>query len=231
MRAMQSPIPINAPDLLRRIPLFSGLEAADLREMLASCQSTRVATGTQIFSPDDKADRFYVILAGRVKIYQLSPKGDEQILHLYGPGNTFGEAAMWATTNYPAHAETLARTTLLAVTRAALHELAARKPDMALAMLAGMSRKLQEFTLLIEQLSLKEVPARLAGVLLSLLREARGETVRLQQTKRELASQIGTTAETLSRALAKLKKSGLIEVRASEITILDRKALAELAES
>lgn len=185
----------------------------------------------QIFSPEETADRFYVILSGRVKIYQLSPKGDEQILHLYGPGNTFGEAAMWAGTHYPAHAQTLAASTLLAVTRTALHELAARRPDMALAMIAGMSRKLQEFNRLIEQLSLKEVPARLAGVLLKLHRESGTGTIRLRQTKRELASQIGTTAETLSRTLAKLKNGGLIEVRGPEITILDSKGLGDLAES
>ena len=231
MRCMQDRIPVNAQDLLRRIPLFSGLEGPDLHELLASCQAIRMAAGSQVFSPDDDADRFYVILSGKVKIYQLSPKGDEQILHLYGPGNTFGEAAMWAGTTYPAHAETLAKTTLLAVTRTALQELTARKPEMALAMIAGMSRKLQEFTRLIEQLSLKEVPARLAGVLLNLLDDTRGDTILLHQTKRELASQIGTIPETLSRALARLKKDRLIDVRGPEITILDRNRLAKLAES
>jgi CRP/FNR family transcriptional regulator len=228
---MQERIPVNALDLLRRVPLFSGLEGPALHDLLGSCHAMRMAAGSQVFSPEDDADRFFVILAGKVKVYQLSQKGDEQILHLYGPGNTFGEAAMWASSRYPAHAETLAKTTLLAVRRSTLQELAARKPEMALAMIAGMSRKLQEFTRLIEQLSLKEVPARLAGVLLDLLDDARGDAIVLRQTKRELASQIGTIPETLSRAFARLKKDRLIDVRGPEITILDREALAELAES
>ena len=98
-------------------------------------------------------------------------------------------------------------------------------------MLAGMSAKLREFNQLIEQLSLKEVPARLADILLRLPAKPGTDTVVLKQTKRELAAQIGTVPETLSRAFRKLTDQGLIEVKASKITILDSKRLADLAES
>ena len=138
---------------------------------------------------------------------------------------------MWAGIRYPAHAEALVDSTLLVVTRSLLKDLIARSAEMAMDMLAGMSAKLWEFNQLIEQLSLKEVPARLASMLLEMPAKAGTNTIVLKQTKRELAAQIGTIAETLSRALKKLKAAGLIEVDGPEITILDPDGLADLAET
>ena len=170
------------------------------------------------------------MLSGRVKIYKLSARGDQQILHLYERGDTFGEAAMWADVNFPAFAELTEDSRLLVVPCDTLREAIVGNADLALGMMAGLSAKLREFARLIEQLSLKEVPARLAGVLLRMTAEAGSNRVRLRQTKRELAAQIGTVAETLSRAMAKLKALGLIEVEASQITILDNDGLRDLAE-
>ena len=215
---------------MRRVPLLSHLDDDEVRELLDACVTTHLPAGSQVFSPLEQADSFYVILQGRAKVYKLSPRGDEQILHLYGPGNTFGEAAMWAGIHYPAHAEVLEDTTLLIIKRSILKQLIASNPEMAMAMLAGMSAKLREFNQLIEQLSLREVPARLANVLLELPAKPGTDTVVLKQSKRQLAAQIGTIAETLSRALKKLSASGLIEVNGPEITILDPDGLAELAD-
>ena len=221
----------NAIGALKAVPMFSGLDEAVLRDLLNNCRELAFHAGELILLPAQKAERSFVILSGKVKIFQLSAKGDEQILHLYGPGETFGEAAMWAGVNYPAHAEAVTDARLLAISRQTLRTIIARNPDVAMGMLAGMSVKLQEFTVLVERLSLKEVPARLAAVLLGLSRQAGSPTFRLPQTKRQLAAQIGTVAETLSRALAKLKKDGLIEVRGSRITILQAEGLGNLAQS
>jgi CRP/FNR family transcriptional regulator len=215
---------------MRTVPLLSHLSDDEIRALLDVCLTEHLPAGSQVFSPHQPAESFYVILQGRAKVYKLSPKGDEQILHLYGPGNTFGEAAMWAGIHYPAHAEILADATLLVVRRSILKQLITRNPEIAMAMMAGMSAKLREFNQLIEQLSLREVPARLANVLLELPAEPGTDTVVLKQTKRELAGQIGTIPETLSRALKKLSDSGLIQVNGPEITILDPDGLAELAD-
>lgn len=217
-------------DAVRAVPLLSHLGDDEVRKLLDACLTEHLPAGSQVFSPLQQADSFYVILHGRAKVYKLSPRGDEQILHLYGPGNTFGEAAMWAQIKYPAHADVLEDTTLLVIKRSVLGQLIADDPEMAMAMLAGMSAKLREFNQLIEQLSLRDVPARLANVLLELPAKPGTDTVVLKQSKRELAAQIGTIAETLSRALKKLSASGLIEVNGPEITILDPDGLAELAD-
>ena len=215
---------------VRRVPLFSALDEMELQELLRICPARNFPSGSQVLNPSQQAESFYVILTGKVKLYKLSAKGDEQILHMYGPGDTFGEAAMWGGIRYPAHAEVLADSSLLVVSRSALKDLIDRNTELGLAMLGGMSAKLREFNQLIEQLSLKEVPARLGNILLDLPAKPGTNTVVLKQTKRELAAQIGTIPETLSRALKKLNTMGLIEVNGSEITILDPEGLGDLAE-
>ena len=212
------------------VPLFSALGDEEVRQLLDACPARHMLAGSQVFSSYQQADSFYVILAGRVKVYKISPKGDEQILHLYGPGNTFGEAAMWSGVRYPASAETLADSTLMVVGRGALKAIIGNNSELALAMFAGMSAKLREFNQLIEQLSLKDVPSRLAGVLLELPAKPGTDTIVLKQTKREIAARIGTVAETLSRALKKLQSAGIIEVNGPEITILNIDALCRIAE-
>ncbi|MCD4824404.1 MAG: Crp/Fnr family transcriptional regulator [Phycisphaerae bacterium] len=174
---------------MREMPLFSAMDDSGLERLLGACPTRIFPAGSRVLSPLEWAENFYIILAGKVKIYQLSPKGDEQILHLYGPGHTFGEAAMWAGIRYPAYAEVLTETILLSITRKTLKNLIEGNAELAMAMLAGMSSKLREFNLLIEKLALKEVPARLAGVLLELSEQTGGNTIRLKQTKRELAAQ------------------------------------------
>ncbi len=222
-----------SPELLaavREAPMFSELDDAAMHRVIDAGRVTTLPAERFVFRADQSADRFYAVAAGRVKIFKLSMRGDEQILHLYGPGETFGEAAMWAGRTYPAHAAVVEDATLLSVTRDALLRLLTNGPDLAMGMLAGMSRKLHEFASLIEQLSLKEVPARLATVLLDLAERQGSDVVRLPQTKRQLAAQIGTVAETLSRALGRLREAGAIEVRGSNIRLLDADALRHIAE-
>lgn len=218
-------------EAVRAVPMFSALDDKAMADLLSRCRTTSSRAGEMIFLAGQKAESFYVILSGKVEIFRLSARGDRQILHLFGPGQTFGEAGMWVGGDWPAHAEAVVDSKLLIVRRDALQKAFSRNAELALAMLAGMSAKLREFAELIEQLSLKDVPTRLAAALLAMAREAGGgDRVVLRQTKRQLAGQIGAAAETLSRALAKLKAAGLIEVRGSQIVIRDRAGLKALAE-
>jgi len=217
-------------DLIKAAPMFSALSDQAVGDLLESCEIRDYRAGARVFGPSQKADRFFLVLAGQVKIFKLSAKGDEQILHLYGPGETFGEAAMWGRGNYPAWADVTSDATLLAVTLQVLRRSIRDNAELAMGMLAGLSAKLREFNQLIEQLSLKEVPARLAGLLLVESRRAGSWKFRLRQTKRQLAAQLGTIPETLSRALGKMKAAGLIDVSGSKITLLKIDALEELAD-
>lgn len=215
--------------IIRRAPVFSQIDQPTLLTFLEQCQIVPLKAQSYVFRPSQQADKFFLVLQGQVKIYKLSAGGDEQLLHRYGPGETFGEAAMWAKVPFPAHAQAVDEVRLLVVSRAALARALARNAELAMGMLAGLSAKLREFNQLIEQLSLKDVPARLALVLLKEGARRQNKPFRLGRTKRELASEIGTVPETLSRALAKMRDQGVIRVKGAEITILDLEALEELA--
>jgi len=227
---MSGELPDDIYGTLHEVPLLSELTEEEIAALVDRCPARTVAAGEQILSPSKQADCFYTILSGRVRIFKLSPKGDQQVLHVYGPGDTFGEAAMWKGIRFPAHAEATEDSCIMSVDRSVLRKMIDENTDLAMGMLAGMSSKLHEFNRLIEQISLREVPARLAAVLLEMPTGPGTNTVVLKETKRELAARIGTVAETLSRALAKLKTAGLIEVDGAEITILDPDGLEAMLE-
>lgn len=215
--------------LLREVPLFAALSDTEIDHLIDHCPARTFPAGGRIVSPSMAADRFYIILAGSVCLYKLSSKGDRQILHLYGPGDTFGEAAMWAGINYPAFADAVDDAAVMSVGRGLLKKMVAENENLAMKMMAGMASKLREFNRLIEQLSLKEVPSRLAEILLEMPAGSDGGTILLDQSKKQLAERIGTIPETLSRALAKLREAGLIAIDGRKITVLDADGLENMA--
>jgi len=210
--------------------LVSGLDAGRMKRVLSLGRVVRFASGATIFAADAEADALYVILVGRVKVYKVSIPGEDQILHLYGPAESFGTGAVLAGGRYPAWAQAVEPVQVLRFSREAIRRALAFNPDLALGMMAGLSSKLQEFAALIEQLSLKDVPGRLAAVLLDAAQEADAATFTLRQMRRQLAAQIGTVPKTLSRALAKLTAAGLIRVKGRRVTVRDARGLRTLTE-
>jgi CRP/FNR family transcriptional regulator, dissimilatory nitrate respiration regulator len=215
---------------LAALPLFRGLtpEQYDQLAMIVTIQ--QFERGQTIFSEGDAGTGFFVVHAGRVKIFKLSMDGKEQILHVFGPGEPFAEVAVFLGAPFPAHAMALEKSTCFFFPRAAFAELLTGNPSLAMNMLASLSMRLRHFAHMIEDLSLKEVPGRLAAHLLFLSGQQNGsDRLRLQITKAQLASLLGTIPETLSRILAKMQKQGIIAADGAEITITDRGRLEELA--
>ena len=207
---------------------FKGL-GPDLIDQLASiAASKRYQAGEIIFHQGDPGLGFHLIHQGRVKIFKSAPDGKEQILHLFGPGEPFGEVAIFLGRGYPAEAQALEESQTIFFPREALRRLIAANPDLALGLLAVLSLRLVHFSSLLESVTLKEVPARLAAFLLD---SAQGEgRVELTVTKGQLASLLGATPETISRALGRLKTRELISEEKPFITILDQDRLRDLAE-
>lgn len=211
--------------------LFSGLPETDLDALLAIAVEKTVAPGELIFSEGDPGDGFYVTLEGMIKIYKLSTEGKEQILHMFGPGEPFGEVPVFSGQAFPANAESIKKSRVLFFPRRAFRDLIAQNPSVAMNMLAVLSRRLRNFTVQVENLSLKEVPARLAGYFLLQSEEhGHADEITLNITKGHLASFLGTIPETLSRMLRKMSEQGLIAVEGRKIKILDRPGLEDLAE-
>jgi len=218
--------------LLSEIPLFRGLKDNQMDQIRQIAKDRFYDRGKAIFFEGDPGNGFYAVLEGRVKIYKVSLDGKEQILHICGPGNPFGEVPVFSGENFPANAQTLLKSHLLFFPRDAFIELISRNPSLAMNMLAFLSMRLRQFTIQIENLSLKEVPGRLASYLVFLMAEQDSEEkVSLAISKGQLASLLGTIPETLSRILSKMSGSGLIQVSGREIVITDRPGLEDLAET
>ncbi|MCE5336188.1 MAG: Crp/Fnr family transcriptional regulator [Desulfobacteraceae bacterium] len=210
--------------------LFQGLPSKQLEELARISLDQRFDKGQSLFSEGGKAKGFYLLLSGRMKIYKLSLEGKEQILHIFGSGEIFGEVPVFAGGNYPASAEAIESSRVLFFPRGDFVRLIEREPSIALNMLAILSQRLRRFTHLIEDLSLKEVPARLAAYLIYLGgRSADSENLELDITKAQLAGLLGTIPETLSRILAKMAQQQILAVEGRRITVLDRTALESLA--
>ncbi|MCD6297005.1 MAG: Crp/Fnr family transcriptional regulator [Deltaproteobacteria bacterium] len=218
-------------DTISRVPSFSGLPESQLEELRDIAVDRHFNKGEIIFSDGEKGNGFFVVINGLVKIFKVSSEGKEQIFHIYGPGEPFGQVAVYAGLSYPASSQAISNCHVLFFPRAAFVDLITRIPSLAMNMLAVLSRRLREFTVQVENLSLKEVPGRLAAYLLYLAdEEGKEEAVTLSISKGQLASLLGTIPETLSRIFARMTELNLIEMDGRNIKLLNLNGLEELAE-
>jgi len=216
-------------ETLKDCRMFANLPESDLESLCALAHFQTKERGSLLFSAGEIAEGFFVIASGRVKIYKLSVDGKERILHIVHSGDAFAEAAIFGDGLYPAFAETLSPVELVFLPGREFLDLLHNRSGIAIKMIAGLSQFLRQFAHQIEELTFKDVPARLAGYLLNLKVESDG-SYQLPVSKSQLASNLGTVSETLSRSLRKLVDEELIRVEGRKIEILNRELLEDLAE-
>lgn len=222
----------NIIAIMSETPLFGGLSGEQLAKIKRIAVTKSYDRGQPIFWEGDQGNGFYIVVKGKVKVYKVSPEGKEQILHIYGPGQPFGEVPVFTGDHFPASAQAVVKSRLLYFPRQGFIDLISSNPSLAMNMLAVLSMRLRQFTVQVENLSLKEVPGRLATYLIYLSQEQEGATaVNLPLSKGQLASLLGTIPETLSRIFNKMSAQGLIEVQGSQIHLLQLEGLEELAVS
>ncbi len=169
---------------------------------------------------------------GKIKVFKLSFEGKEQILHIYGPGNAFGEVPVFEGKNFPASSMALEKSSIIFLPRNKFIDIITQTPGLGMNLLADLSRRLRAFTVQIENLSLKEVPARIAAYIITLAKEQENRNqVTLPISKAQLANLIGTTPETVSRMLKKMMEQPYIKVDTKTIFIEDYEGLIELSDS
>jgi CRP-like cAMP-binding protein len=220
--------------LVRRIPLFQRLSDRALGSLLAEAVVRTVPRGATLFLQDEPANRFYVLLDGWVKLYRLTAEGAEAIVNIVAPGETFAEAAMFASARFPVCAEVVADARVLSLTAPAFARSLAADPDIAFAMLGALSLRLRHLVQQIEQLQVKSAPQRVADFLLRLCPPASEEarvpdgaapaTVTLPFNKALIARRLGMQPETFSRALGRLRPLG-VERHGATVVIRDPAAL------
>jgi CRP/FNR family transcriptional regulator, dissimilatory nitrate respiration regulator len=216
--------------LVDNVPLFRGLPSEQLGELARIATSRSAKRGELIFSEGEEANGFYVVVRGRVKVYKLSPEGKEQALHIMEYPEPFGEVPVFAGGRFPANAQAIEETLLLFFPRSAFVQLVRSDPSLAMNLLALLSTRLRQFAGLVESLSLKEVPGRLASYLVYLSeRSGGGQVLELDIPKALLANLLGTIPETLSRILARMTAEGLLDVEGRRITLRDRDRLRDIS--
>ena len=217
-------------EFLSNIKLWRGLPAEQIEQLARIAIAQTYSKGEIIFQAGDEGSGFFIIVSGRVKVYKTSPEGKEQILHLFVAGDHFAEVPAFDGQNFPASAMALETSELLFFPRTSFLNLLQEQPSLAIKILGVFARHLRIMAQLVEDLSLKEVPGRVATYLLYLSdRNNKSDTVELDMTKSQLAALLGTIPETLSRVFAKLSADQLIAIDGSKINLLDRKRLIGLA--
>lgn len=201
-----------------------------LLESLASIAIERKAlAGEILFLQHQEAAGFYLICTGSLKIYRIGSDGREQVIHIFSEGEIAGEVPVFQGTAYPACATAMSDCELIYFSRSSFIALGKQQPEIFLNMLAILSQRLRQFVELIDDLSLKDVTARLAKFLMRNCANDTSKIVELDLTKGALASRLGTIPATLSRTFKKLQDSAAIKVYGSKIEILDCGLLESIA--
>ncbi len=213
---------------LARTILFKDLASSYLEALSRITYPKRFQKGEFIFHEGEEARGFYLVYEGQVKVFKQAPSGKEQIIHILGPGEPFGEVAVFAGVDYPANASALTDCVLFYLPRKEFVNLIREEPALAMNMLAVLSLRLRQFVSLVEALSLKEVSERLASYLLY-RRQREGEEFDLGMNKGQLASFLGTSAETISRIFGRFSKLGLVESKGRRVKIINHEGLSAVA--
>jgi CRP-like cAMP-binding protein len=217
--------------IVRSTPLF-GTVAQDVAQSLIGNQPITVhEKGETLFQQGEPANSFFVVLGGWVKLYRMTPDGNEAVVGVFRRGETFAEAAMFLGGRYPVSAEVVTDTRLIRVDGQLLRRRIGEQPELALSMLASASYHLKSLVEQIEHIKLLSAPQRLADFLvrLSPVREG-GCTIELPYEKALIANRLGMKPESLSRALAKLRPLG-VSVDREYVSIIDVALLSRFVEA
>ncbi len=220
----------NLEQFLSKTKLFSGLPSEQYHSLGKIARKLVYPKGQVIFTQGEPGKGFFIVIKGKVKISQTSLEGKEQILNFFTEGEHFAEVPAFDGGCYPVSAATLEDTELLFFSREDFLHLIQKHPSLAINILVVFAKHLRKLVGLVENVSLREVPQRLAVYLLDLSeRQGHKTTVELDLTKGQLAAMMGTIPETLSRGLTKLSQEGLIAVQGVQITLLDVEKLRQKA--
>ena len=221
--------------LLRVTPVFQQLSPEDRRRVAQVSVVRRYGKGDVIFEQESKADAFFTIASGRVKIFKMLASGKEMILEVFGRGDPLGALATYTGRPFPASATALEETTCVQIPRATFFKLLEEHPSLVRGLLIGMTVRLVELTNRLAELSGARIEPRLARLLLKLGREMGkpdrgGIYIPLVLSRQELADMTGTTIETAIRIMSRWGKESLVRTDKDGFVILDRAAVEGIAD-
>lgn len=220
---------MSATDVLKRVPLFADLSAADLARFGEVTREREYPKNSVILFEDDPGDALYIVSTGQVKVVLIGEDGREVILSVLGEGDFFGEMSLIDDEPRSAHVIAMRDSHLLVLRREDFRSQLEQHPKVALELLRVLVQRLRRADEKIGGLVLLDVNGRVAQLLLDLAEESGGPKITRKLTHHTIAQMIGSSRETVSRAMRELVERGLIDVSRREITIKDHDALRALA--
>src|SRR6516225_1860062 len=223
-------------DTLRRVPIFAGLSETELKFLAERAVPRNYTKGELVFSEGDPCAGLFVIESGHLRIFKSSPSGREQVLTFEGPGSSVAELPVFDGGTYPASTSAVDDARVYFISRPDFHSLCLVHPQVPLKVLKVVGTRLRKLVGIIEELSFTTVRSRLIAVLLRLAKSGRktprGIEIQLPASNQDLAFQIGTVRELVSRNLSRLQAEELIRMDAKTVVIPDVQRLqSELADA
>lgn len=215
---------------LSEMAVFQDLTPREMEELNRITTMSTVPKGRVFYRPEEPGEVLFILKEGRVQLYRISPEGKKLVITTLGPHTLFGEMALLGTRMHNTFAEAVDDCLICVMSRTDLERMILSKPRVALRILDITGKRLREAEERLENMAFKGIPARLASLLLRLSEEQESETI-TGLTHQDLAESVGTYRETATQVLNDLKARGLIEIGRKRITILDKDALWEVAES
>lgn len=217
----------HTPSCVAIVPLFAGLTPEEQHEVATYARPIRRKRGELIHQAGDAVSHLLVVHRGRVKISHVAPNGHEQLIRVLEPGDFVGEASFVTGARPEDYATALSDVELCSFDHRVLTSLVTQYPDIAVRMLYAVTTRLETTERMLADVTSSDVEARLTAYLMTLpaRHECGGARVRLPLSKKDVASLLGTTPETLSRKLAQLTEEGLISVEGREVLLVDLDAL------
>lgn len=218
-----------AGTILRKTPLFASLSEEEMRSLAARVLARHFSRGQQLFCEGDPCAGLFIVASGKVRIFKMSPAGREQILAMEGPGSTVAELPVFDGGNYPASASAAEDTEVLFISRKDFQSFCREHPDVALKVIAVVGSRLRRLVGIIEELSFTTVRQRLIALILRLAQAGdsskEGIRIALKGSHQELAAELGTVRELVSRNLGRLEAEGFLKVEGREILVKDLSGL------
>lgn len=221
--------------LLSMVDILEPLSREEIKELSLRIPDTHFERGQTLYTPQEKSEWLFMLKKGRVRIYRVSPDGREFTLTVVNAGTVFGEMALTAQRLENAYAEAMEPSVICAMKRQDLERLVTEKPQVGLKMMRVLSERLSIADNRMEDIALKEVPARLAGFILQLVEEegvvvtGEGYKIPIRYTHRQLATVVGSKRETVTKAFSLLQQAGAVELKRRRIYVRDIEALKEAA--
>jgi CRP-like cAMP-binding protein len=222
--------------VLGKTALLAGLSQPELHLLAARAVRKPFRAGELLFSEGEPCNGLHIIAQGKVRIFKTSANGREQVLAVNAPGESIAELPVFDGGPYPASAAALGDTEIAFISRRDFHAYCLEHPEVSLKVLSVVGARLRRLVGIIEELSFTTIRQRLVSMLMRLAdtegrKTDRGIELQLPATHQELAHQLGTVRELVSRNLMRLQAEGLLEVDARQIVVKDRNGLAALLES